>query len=175
MAITWKIDLAHSEIQFRVRYLTISAVTGYFRRFEGEFVTETEDFRTCFAIRVTIEVDSVDTRDEQRDIHLRSEDFFDVGKYSQILFVGNTFDPSQTRANLRGHLTIRGISRPVVLDAVYGGAVRDVQGRLKAGFTVSATISRKTFGLAWDAVTEAGSVMVGDEITIQAALQVIRQ
>lgn len=175
MAITWKIDPAHSEIQFKVKHLMITTVTGYFRQFECEVVTETDDFNTTTSVRFTSDINSIDTNNAQRDTHLKSEDFFNSEKHKQIIFTGTRYEAINDKATLNGNLTIRGITKPIALDVDFGGMVVDPYGQTKAGFTISGRISRKEFGLTWNAVTEAGSIVVSDEVKILADVQLVRQ
>lgn len=175
MSIVWKSDPAHSEIQFKVKHLMITTVTGYFRKFEVVVTTESDDFTSTTDIRFTADIHSIDTNNEQRDTHLKSEDFFNAEKYNEIVFTSNRYEALGDEATLQGNLTIRGVSKPVSLDVEYGGTVVDPYGQTKAGFTVSGRISRKEFGLMWNAVTEAGSVVVADEIKIHAEVQLIKQ
>lgn len=175
MSIVWKADPAHTEIQFKVKHLMITTVTGYFRKFDCEVVTENEDFNTTTSVKFTADIDSIDTNNVQRDTHLKSEDFFNAEKHTQIVFTGTRYEAINTAATLQGNLTIRGITKPVTLDVELGGVVVDPYGQTKAGFTLSGKISRKEFGLMWNAVTEAGSVVVSDEVRIHADVQLIRQ
>ena len=175
MSIVWKIDPAHSEIQFKVKHLMITTVTGYFRTFDTEVVTETEDFNSTTSIRFTADINSIETNNAQRDAHLKSDDFFNAEKYNQIVFTATRYEALNDQATLQGNLTIRGITKPVSLDVEFAGIVTDPYGQTKAGFTVSGRISRKDFDLKWNAVTEAGSVVVSDEVKLHAEVQVIRQ
>ena len=175
MAIKWKIDLAHSEIQFKVKHLMISTVTGYFKDFALKINTETEDFGTLKEVAFRAAINSIDTSNAQRDAHLKSPDFFDAAAHPYLYFKSNHYKPVTDEAILQGELTIRGNTLPVSLKVEFGGTVVDPYGQLKAGFTVNGKISRKDFGLTWNAVTEAGSVVVGDEIKIHAEIQLIRE
>ena len=175
MAITWKIDPAHSEIKFKVKHLMITTVTGYFRKFDCEVTTDTEDFNTTTDVKFTADISSIDTNNEQRDTHLKSDDFFNAEKFSQIQFVGNRYQAMGDEASLQGNLTIRGITKPISLDVEYAGTVVDPYGQTKAGFTIKGKISRKEFGLMWNAVTEAGSVVVSDDVRIDAEIQLVKQ
>jgi polyisoprenoid-binding protein YceI len=175
MAIKWKIDPAHSEVQFRVKHLMITTVTGYFKKFDLEVVTESEDFNSTKEVVFTADIDSIDTNSAQRDVHLKSADFFDGEKYKQLRFVGTSYKAKEDEANLSGDLTIRDITKPVVLKIEFGGIAVDPYGQTKAGFTVKGRISRKEFGLTWNAVTEAGHIVVGDEIRIHCEIQLIKQ
>src|SRR4026208_1661772 len=116
MSITWKIDPGHSEIQFRVKHLMITTVTGYFRKFDGELITETEDFNSTTSIRFTADINSIDSNNELRDTHLKSDEFFNAEKYGQVIFAGTRYEALNNAATLYGNLTIRGITKPVQLD-----------------------------------------------------------
>lgn len=175
MAITWKVDPAHTEIKFKVKHLMITTVTGYFRKFDIEVVTDTEDFNSTRSITFTADINSIDTNNQQRDTHLKSDDFFNAEKFNTIQFMANRYEAMGDEATLQGNLTIRGITKPITLDVEYGGTVIDPYGQKKAGFTVTGKISRKDFGLTWNAVTEAGSVVVSDEVKIDAEVQVVKQ
>lgn len=171
----WKIDPAHSEIQFKVKHLMITTVTGYFRRFDLEVETEDEDFTQAKRIEFTADAGSIDTNSEQRDTHLRSADFFDVEKFGEIRFKGKALERSGEDYKLTGDLTIRGVTKPVTVDVHFAGIVIDPYGQTKAGFEVEGKISRKEFGLVWNAMTEAGQVVVGDDIRLVCEIQLIKQ
>ncbi len=175
MAIQWKLDPAHSEIQFKVKHLMITTVTGYFKKFDLNVETETEDFTTAKKIEFTADVNSIDTNNTQRDTHLKSADFFNAAEHAQLQFTGTKYEADGDEAKLHGNLTIRGITKPITVTVDFGGVVVDPYGQTKAGFTVSGKISRKEFGLTWNAVTEAGSVVVSDEIKIHAEVQLVKQ
>lgn len=175
MAIKWKIDPAHSEVQFKVKHLMITTVTGYFRKFDLEVETETDDFNTARSIEFTADIDSIDTNNQQRDTHLKSADFFDADNHKQLRFVGKKLESNGEEGILDGDLTIRGITKPMTVKVELGGTVVDPYGQHKAGFTVTGKISRKEFGLQWNAVTEAGQVVVSDEIRILAEIQLVKQ
>jgi polyisoprenoid-binding protein YceI len=175
MAITWKLDPTHSEVQFKVRHLMITTVTGYFKKLDLEVVTETDDFTTASDIRFTADIDSIDTNNQQRDTHLKSADFFHAEEHGQLTFVGTRYENHGDAAKLHGDLTIKGVTKPVTVDVEFGGIVVDPYGQTKAGFTVSGKISRKEFGLTWSAVTEAGQVVVSDEIKLHAEIQLVKQ
>lgn len=172
---TWKIDNMHSEVLFKVKHLMLTTVTGYFRKFDLEVESDSEDFRSSSRIDFTADVHSIDTNNEQRDGHLKSADFFNADEYSEIRFAGRKLEGSGEELTLTGDLTIRGNTRPVKLNVEFGGIVVDPYGQTKAGFTVNGKISRKEFGLAWNALTEAGGVVVGDEVKIHAEVQLIKQ
>ena len=175
MPTKWVVDPVHSEIQFKVKHLMITTVTGYFRKFNVEVETEGDDFTKASRIVVTADIDSIDTNNAQRDTHLKSPDFFDAGQYSELKFEGKKYEKSGDNYKLFGDLTIRSVTKPITLDIEFGGIVKDPYGQTKAGFTVTGKIRRKEFGLVWDAVTEAGQIVVGDEIRILAEIQLIKQ
>src|SRR5688500_7162802 len=163
---TWKIDPAHSEIQFKVKHLMITNVTGYFEKFDLTVETEDEDFTKASKIEFTADIDSINTNNQQRDTHLKSADFFDAANHSLLKFIGKSYEAAGDKAKLHGDLTIRETTKPITLDVEYHGIVQDPYGQTKAGFSVSGKIKRKEYGLMWDAVTEAGSVVASDEIRI---------
>lgn len=175
MATIWKLDPTHSEVQFKVKHLMITTVTGYFKQFDLEVETEGEDFTKASRIEFRADVNSIDTNNEQRDTHLKSADFFDVGNHTQLKFSGKKYQTTGEEGQLHGDLTIRGTTKPVTVKVEFGGIVVDPYGQTKAGFTVSGKLSRKEFGLTWGAVTEAGQVVVSDEIRIQAEIQLVKQ
>jgi polyisoprenoid-binding protein YceI len=175
MAVTWKIDPAHSEVQFKVKHLMITTVTGYFKKFDLEVDTETDDFNTASRIEFTADIDSIETNNSQRDTHLKSADFFDAENHAQLTFVGKNYDGKGEDAKLHGDLTIRGTTKPITVNVEFGGIVVDPYGQTKAGFTVDGKISRKEFGLVWGAVTEAGQVVVSDDIRIHCEIQLVKQ
>lgn len=175
MAMKWSIDPTHSEIQFKVKHLMITTVTGNFKQFDLSVNTETEDFSTAKKIEFTADIDSITTHNEQRDAHLKSADFFNADQHDKLHFVGTKYEANGDEAKLHGNLTIKGETKPITLNVDFGGIVVDPYGQTKAGFTVTGKISRKEFGLVWHAVTEAGSVVVSDEIRINAEVQLVKQ
>jgi len=173
--IKWNLDPTHSEITFKVKHLMISTVTGQFKKFNIEGETETNDFNSAKKIEFTADVDSIDTNNEQRDAHLKSADFFKAEEHPQVKFSGKKFEADGSEGKLYGDLTISGTTKSVVLNVDFGGIVVDPYGQTKAGFTVTGKISRKEFGLTWNAVTEAGNVVVSDDIKISAEIQLVKQ
>ena len=174
--VKWAVDPTHSEVQFKVKHLMITTVTGYFNTFHVEAESEDEQFNGAHNIVFTADVNSISTNNEQRDTHLKSADFFDAAQHDEIRFVGNRYE--NTGGNdfkLHGNLTIRDTTKPVTVNVEFGGIVVDPYGQTKAGFTVNGKISRKEFGLTWNAVTEAGSVVVSDDIKVQAEIQLVKQ
>ncbi len=175
MAITWKIDPMHSDVQFKIRHLMVTNVTGSFKKFDVTSETETEDFATAKNIEFTADIDSINTNDEQRDAHLKSADFFEAEKYPQLKFTSNNYQKNGDEATLTGNLTMKGVTKPVTVNVEYGGSVVDPYGRSKVGFTVTGKISRKEFGLTWGAVTEAGNVVLGDDVRFTCEIQLVKQ
>ncbi|MFB9862902.1 polyisoprenoid-binding protein [Rufibacter immobilis] len=179
--IKWAVDPMHSEVQFKVKHLMITTVTGYFQNFQVEAETSDDQFSSASKVVFTADVNSINTNNEQRDTHLKSPDFFDAEQHQQVRFVASHYDnvgQGELQADdyeLHGELTIRGITKPVTLKVEFGGIVVDPYGQTKAGFTVTGKISRKEFGLTWSAVTEAGSVVVSDEIKLHAEIQLVKQ
>jgi polyisoprenoid-binding protein YceI len=166
----WNIDPAHSEIGFKVKHLMINTVRGHFKTFSGEVETPGEDFASA-KVKFSADTSSIDTANEQRDQHLKSADFFDAEKNPQLTFVSTKFDGE----NLEGNFTMAGVTKPVKLKAEFGGVAKDPWGNTKAGFTISGKINRKDFGLNWNAALEAGGVLVGEEVTLNAEVQLIKQ
>lgn len=171
----WVIDPAHSEVQFKVKHLVISTVTGSFKKFEGTVESDNESFEDA-KIRFSIDTDSIDTNQEQRDAHLKSADFFDSGLHPQIKFESTSFKKLKgDDYALEGNLTIKGVSKPVTLDVEFGGSASDASGNQKVGFEITGKINRKEFNLTWNAVTEAGSIVVADDVKLIINAQLIKQ
>jgi Uncharacterized conserved protein len=176
MATTWKLDPTHSEVAFKVKHLVITTVTGYFRSFDGTVVTDDETDFTTGKVDFSIDTTSIDTNQSQRDEHLKSADFFNAQQYSQITFTSTSIEgKGSDEFLLNGDLTVGNVTKPVTFKVEFGGTVMDPYGNFKAGFEVSGKISRKEFGLTWSAVTEAGAVVVSDEVKIQASVQFVKQ
>lgn len=173
--IKWAIDPTHSEVTFKVKHLMITTVTGHFKKFDLVVETETDDFNTAKKIEFSADINSIDTGNEQRDAHLKSADFFNTDEEAQILFSGKSYKVDGDEGELSGDLTIRGITKPFTFKIEYGGTVVDPYGQTKAGFTITGKLSRKEFGLTWNAVTEAGSVVVSDDVKLNAEIQLIKQ
>jgi polyisoprenoid-binding protein YceI len=172
---TWSLDPAHSEVQFKIKHLVISTVTGTFKVFGGSVVSNGEDFENS-AINFSIDTNSIDTNQADRDGHLKSDDFFASEKYPTINFASSAFvKVSETEYKLTGDLTIRDVTKSVTLDAELGGIMVDPYGNTKAGFEVNGKINRKDFGLTWSAVTEAGGVVVSDEVKLHVNIQFAKQ
>ena len=170
----WAIDPSHSEVQFKVKHLVITTVTGHFKEFSGT-VEAGDDFEDA-KISFEAKVDSISTNSEQRDGHLKSADFFEVEKYPTLSFASTKFTKKDDdEFELVGDLTIKGVTQPVKLAVEYGGTATDPWGNVKAGFELTAKINRKDFGLTWNAPTEAGGVLVSEEVKLIANIQLLKQ
>jgi len=167
----WTIDRAHSEITFKVKHLVISTATGKFKEFDAALESENDDFEDA---NITFEalIDSIDTGDDDRDKHLKSDDFFNAAEYPKLTFESTSFKRTgDDEYKLIGDLTMRGNTKTVELDVEYGGTVQDPYGNTKAGFEINGKLNRKEFGLTWSAVTEAGSIVVSDEVKLNLNVQ----
>ena len=171
----WTLDPAHSEIQFKIRHLMITHVTGSFGKFNVDVETNDQDFETA-KIRFTADVDSVTTNNDQRDGHLKSADFFESSKFPAVSFVSTKLEKvSGEDYLLYGDLTFHGVTKNIKLNVEFGGVIKDPWGNTRAGFTVEGKFNRKDFGMVWNAATEAGGVVVGDDVKIHASVQFVKQ
>lgn len=170
---TWSIDPTHSEVQFKVKHLVISTVTGTFKSFSGVLETDNENFDGAKA-SFTLDTSSVDTNVADRDAHLKSPDFFDSEKHPKLSFEGTMKKTGPDQYSLTGPLTIKDVTKEVSLNVEYGGGMVDGYGQTKAGFEINGKINRKDFGLTWSMVTEAGGVVVGDEVKLHLNVQVVK-
>jgi polyisoprenoid-binding protein YceI len=170
----WTIDASHSEVGFAVKHLMISTVRGRFGAVQGTVSFAEGDFSQASA-DVTIDATSIDTREEKRDAHLRSGDFFDVEKFPTLRFVSRRVQAiAGSRFELVGDLTIKDTTREVTLQVEFEGAQKDPWGNQKSGFTATTRISRTDFGLTWNAALETGGVLVGDEVKIALDVQLLK-
>jgi len=172
----WAIDPTHSEIQFKIRHLMITNVTGSFGKFDASVVTTDDNNFDTAKIRFSAEVDSITTNNEQRDGHLKSADFFETGKYPTLEFVSTKLEKKgEAEYNLFGDLTFHGITKNVKLQVEHGGVIKDPWGNTRTGFTVEGKINRKDFGLIWNAATEAGGVVVGEDVKLHASVEFVKE
>lgn len=173
---TWTIDPAHSSVEFVVKHMMLSKAKGRFTKFDAVIETDTNDL-TDSKIEFTIDVNSIDTRNEDRDNHLRSADFFDVENHPKVTFVATDIKKkSDKNYDLTGDLTIRGTTKPVTVDVVFEGESKDpMSGNEVAGFSGSTSISRKDYGLTWNVALETGGVLVGDEVKINLEIEAHKQ
>jgi polyisoprenoid-binding protein YceI len=171
---SWQLDPAHSLVSFSVRHMMISKVKGFFENFEGDFSMDEEN-PAASTLTVRIDAASINTRNEQRDGHLRSADFLDAGNYPVLTFQSTGVEVlGQNNARLNGNLTIREITRPVTLDVEYIGTAKSPWGKTSVGFNASTTINRKDWNLTWNQGLETGGVLVGDEIEINIELELVK-
>ena len=161
---TWNLDLAHSEVGFTVRHAGISKVRGQFTDAEGTLVVgETLEGSSVQAV---VKTSSFDSNDDNRDAHVKGADFFDVEQYPNMTFKASGVEGTPEEFKLTGDLTIKDTTLPVVFDVEFGGMAVDPFGATRAGFSATTQISRKQFGITWNAALEAGGVLVGDKVTI---------
>lgn len=174
--VKWVIDPSHSEIAFKIKHLMITNVRGVFREFDASIYTTGEDFMTS-EVDFFMNPASVDTGDAKRDEHIKSKDFFDVEKYKQISFVGDTIEKGgdEKKYVLYGNLTVKGISKQIKLNVEFTGVMKDPWGNEKAGFSITGKINRKDWGLNWNSLLETGGVMLGDEVNIMCEVQLVKQ
>ena len=166
----WAIDPAHTEVKFKVKHLVISTVTGVFKSFNGEVFSENENFDGA-EVNFTIEVGSIDTSNTDRDNHLKSDDFFSAEKYPQITFRNGKLTNDGGEYQLTGDLTIKDVTKTVTLDVDFNGTAVDPWGNKKAGFELSGKLNRKDFNLTWNVVTEAGGMLVGEDVKLEISAQ----
>lgn len=170
-ATTWQIDASHSGVEFAVKHLMIAKVKGHFSDVSGTLTGDLSEPES-FGLDVKLGVSSIDTRQEQRDAHLRSPDFFDAEKYPTMEFKGTRIDGDVSdEFKLYGDLTIRDVTKEIVLDVTNEGSVTDPWGNPRIGFSAKSKIDRRDFGLTWNQAIEAGGVVVGDEIKISVDVE----
>lgn len=167
---TWAIDPTHSEITFKVKHMMISTVTGHFEDFTASVETEDDKFENA-SFEFSAKINSINTKNADRDAHLKSDDFFNAEQFPEMTFKSTSFNGD----TLVGDLTIRDITKEVTLDVDFNGVAVDPYGQTKSGFEIEGAISRKDFNLKWNAVTEAGSVVVSDKIKIAIGAQFVKQ
>lgn len=163
----WKIDQTHSEVNFKVKHLVVATVRGHFDSFSASIESEKEDFSDA-KVEFEADTNSINTRNTDRDAHLKSADFFDAANYPKLSFVSSSVEKvSDYELNVKGDLTIRGITKEVTLNVIFNGIVDGMGGSEVAGFEISAKLNRFDYGLKWNAVTEAGGVVVSNEVNIE--------
>lgn len=174
-AANYDIDKSHSEVGFTVKHLVISTIRGSFKDFSGKIEYDPKNLAKS-QFEAKINASSVFTNDEKRDEHLRAEDFFWVKKHPDLSFKSTEVvgtDPKSFK--VKGNLTIRGVTKPVVLDVTFNGEVKDPWGNTKAGFTGSTKINRKDFGIVWNKTLDAGGLTVGDDVNINLEIEAVMQ
>ncbi|AMQ01309.1 YceI family protein [Pedobacter cryoconitis] len=170
----WVLDPTHSELQFKVKHLMISTVTGSFNEFSAELDTDNDDFEHS-VVSFKAGVNSIDTGNKDRDSHLIGGDFFNAADFPSVSFVSTSFTKDGDDYQLKGDLTIKDVTKPVTLAVEFGGTAQDPWGNTKAGFTIKGKINRTDFGLTYNAALETGGVMLGEEVKILGELQFAKQ
>ena len=175
MSTSWNLDGMHSQIGFKVKHMMISNVSGDFGKFNASIETEGDDFSTA-KFDFSAEIESINTGVSDRDAHLKSDDFFNAETYPNMTFISTNIQRKGDEIfAITGDLTIRDVTRSINLDAEFGGVAVDPYGQTKTGFSITGKIKRSDFGLKWSAVTEAGSIVVSDEVKLNAELQFIKK
>jgi len=171
----WILDPSHSEVEFKVKHMMISNVSGRFSKFNATLETEGEDFMTA-KVTFTADIDSITTGSDQRDGHLKSPDFFDAAKFPQIKFSTTKYENVDNDGSYEvyGELTIHGVTKTVRFDTEFGGVIKDPWGNTRAGITVSGKINRKDFGLTWNGVTEADNLIVSEDVRVHVGLEFVK-
>jgi len=171
----WAFDVVHSSINFTVRHMVVSKVRGRFTKFEGTLVMDDKD-PSGGQVEVVIDASSIDTGVQQRDEHLRSADFFDADHFPTITFKSTRVEKAGAGAlKVTGDLSMHGVTRPVVLDVEYAGSAKDPWGGVRAGFSATASLDRKDFGLRYNQILETGSVVVGETVEIAIEAEMVQQ
>lgn len=169
--VTWTVDKAHSKVGFTVTHLVISEVEGSFQVYEGAIKTQGSEFENA-TISFSVDVNSIDTDNNMRDDHLKSDDFFNAESFPTMNFTSSSFTKvSDKKYELKGILTIRDVAREITFDVKHGGIAQDGYGNTKAGFKATGVINRFDYGLKWNAMTEAGGLVVENEVEIELNLQ----
>ena len=171
----WEIDAHHSQVTFAVRHMMVSTVKGHFNVLRGKLEIDEQHPENSW-IEAEADASSVDTRDENRDAHLRSPDFFEAEKYPTITFKSTKVEPTGDQEyRVTGNLTMHGITKEVAFKAEYTGQLKDLYGMQRAGLAAKAVINRKDFGLNWNKALETGGVLVSENVTIEIDLAAVRQ
>lgn len=172
---TWNVDASHTNVKFSVSHLTVSEVDGRFKVFNGTVVATGADFNNA-SVNFDVDVTSINTDNEMRDNHLKSDDFFNAEKYPKMKFTSTSFKKTKGNAYvLEGNLTIRDVTKKITFMVNGGSIMKDPYGNIKSGFKATGKISRKAYNLKWSALTEAGGAVVGDEVTINVNLEIAKQ
>jgi polyisoprenoid-binding protein YceI len=172
---TWTIDTAHSEIGFKIKHLVISTVSGKFTSFEGKLEGEPGDLANA-NISFSADIDSINTNNEQRDGHLKSADFFDAANHPKLTFSSTAIvQKGEDDYKVTGNLTIRGTTKPITLNVEFGGIQNNLYGQTVAGFEITGKINRQDYGLTWSAVTEAGGVVVSDDVKLAINAELVKE
>lgn len=172
---TWTLDRAHSDAAFKVKHMVISSVTGHFDQFDVSVKASKDDF-TDLEAEFSAEVDSINTNQSDRDIHLRSEDFFDAARFPKLTFRSTGFTKEgEGKYVLTGDITIRGTTKNISLLVEFGGIINDPWGMTRAGFELTGKLNRKDFNLHWNALTETGGMVASEEVKLMLNIELIKQ
>jgi len=172
----WVLDDTHSEVQFKIRHLLISTVTGQFNKFQATVETEQEDDFTTAKVYFSADINSISTNNEQRDAHLKSADFFDAENYPRLRFETERIEKlDDENYKIYGIITIKGVSEKIILNAEFGGVIQDPWGNARTGFSLSGKLNRSDFGLSFGLVSDAGGVGLANEVKILANVQLVKQ
>lgn len=171
----WTVDPTHSEVQFKVKHLMITNVTGNFTEFNANATTEGEDFSTA-QLEFSAPIESISTKNAQRDGHLKSGDFFDAEKYPELTFKSTKIEKvDDDTYSVYGDFQIKGITKEAKLNVELGGITKDPYGNTKAGLSISGKINRNDYGLTWNTALETGGVMVSEDVRLNAEIQLVKQ
>jgi polyisoprenoid-binding protein YceI len=171
----WALDPTHSEVEFKIKHLMISTVTGTFGSFAASDIEMQDEDITTVKATFTIDVNSVNTKNEQRDGHLKSPDFFDAAAHPEIKFIVSKFEKADgDEYTVHGEMTMHGVTKIVKLPAEFGGVIKDPWGNTRAGITISGKINRKDFGLSWNSPTDSGGVVLGEDVKVHIALEFVK-
>ena len=171
----WVLDPTHSELGFKIKHLMITNVSGAFKDFNVEVESRNQDLTTA-QIHATVQIDSIDTHNEQRDAHLKNSDFFEAEQYPQMLFNSTKVEKADDENYLvYGNLTLKGITKPVKLNVEYSGVTKDPWGSERAGFIVTGKINRSEWGINFNGVLETGGLMLAEEVKINSEIQLVKQ
>ncbi len=171
----WAMDATHAEVHFKVKHMLVSNVTGNFKTFNASVETEGDDMSTA-KVHFTADIDSISTNNEQRDGHLKTGDFFDAANHPQLTFDSEKLEKvSGDDYKLHGTLTMRGVSKPVVLNVEYGGMMQDPWGNTRVGFSVAGKINRKDFGVSFNMASETGGILLGEDVAISANVEFVKE
>ncbi|MEI7810992.1 MAG: YceI family protein [Ignavibacteria bacterium] len=171
----WNIDVAHSKVQFSVSHMLISEVIGYFKKFDARINAADDELQNA-NIEFTIDVSSINTDNEARDNHLKSDDFFNAEKFPKITFKGKSLKKvGEGRYKLTGDFTMRDITKQIELDVVHGGTIKDPYGKIRSGYKISGTVNRLDYNLKWNKLMETGGAMVGREVSILCNIEIVKE
>lgn len=170
----WALDLSHSEVGFKVKHLMITNVSGSFEKFNVEVEASDDTFADA-EIKFTADINSITTYSEQRDTHLKGAEFFDAEKFPHMIIEATGLEGTGENRKLNANITLHGVTKAVTLDVDFGGVAKDPWGNTKAGFSINGKINRKDFGLNWNAPTEAGGVLVSEEVRLHVEIQLLKQ